>query len=61
MARKRLTGEEIGKGLQLERQRHEKELDRLLTAASEQNIYVPGANPFKYPGTFRGPFRAATS
>jgi len=47
--------------LEAERKRHERELDLLLTRASALGMYVPGANPFLYPGTFRGPFRASNA
>jgi hypothetical protein len=48
------------KKLAEERKRHEGELARLLNRASAIGMYVPGANPFLYPGCFRGPFRASS-
>jgi hypothetical protein len=57
----RMTEQEfLGKALEAERKRHEAEMDFLLTRCSELKIYVPGANPFKYPGCFKDTFRAAT-
>lgn len=53
-----MTNKEIVDELQAERARHEIEIDRLLTEASNNGMYVPGANPFKYPGACRDPFRA---
>ena len=52
------TSNILFKLLERERKRHERALDGLLKRASAIDMYVPGANPFLYPGTFRGPFRA---
>ena len=50
--------QKIFRELERERRRHEGTIARLLSRASAVRMYVPGANPFLYPGCFRGPFRA---
>ena len=55
-----LTADEVRTAYEAERHRHEKAMDTLLTRASELKVYIPGADPFRYPGAADpGGFRAA--